>query len=84
MEQELYDLHLQVGKLCGEDRTCGKKIKYDSEEFAGKASASLNKSKNKKHECEPYPCAFCEKWHIGGVMPIEKLRSFLSSEEAEK
>jgi hypothetical protein len=37
MEQEIITLHLQAGKISGEERTCGKKIKY-SEQSANKAA----------------------------------------------
>lgn len=63
MEEELYNLHLQAGLIIGQDYTCGKKQQHQTEEHAAKAAARLNQSGKAHHEVEPYPCAFCKKWH---------------------
>ncbi len=79
MDKEIYDLHLIAGQKSGQDKTCGKKNKYEDEQAANKAASSHNKWKNRRHDVEPYPCCFCHQWHIGNIMPIELLRSIGSN-----
>lgn len=73
MNKELYDLHLKAGLKAGLEKTCGKKNKYSSFNSAVKAADSHNKWKDRRHDVEPYPCAFCQLWHVGNIMPIEIL-----------
>ena len=80
MDPTLYNLHLHAGRLSGEAKTCGKKARYVSEELALASAASHNRWKERRHDVEPYPCAFCEQWHIGGIMPIEVLEQMAKSE----
>ncbi len=75
MDSRLYDLHLQAGRLSGEAKTCGRKARYLSEEIALAAASSHNLWKERRHDVEPYPCAFCGQWHIGGIMPIALLEA---------
>lgn len=75
MEQEIFNLHLQAGKKAGEQRTCGKKIKY-SEISANKAAVKMNSKSTTRNELEPYPCYFCNQWHIGRKMSKEELESY--------
>jgi len=74
MDAEIQKLHLEAGRKSGIERTCGKKVKYVDETAAQKGADSLNRSPKKRRDVEPYPCAFCSQWHIGGVMPLEVLR----------
>ena len=80
MDRELYDLHITAGRKSGEERTCGKKVRYPSEELAFKSAEAMNKKPSTRHALEAYPCAFCGLWHLGGVMPLEVLRSFAATE----
>lgn len=75
MEERIKQLHIATGKLAGVEKTCGKKNSFDTEEEAQKAANAHNKWKERRHDVEPYPCAFCEKWHIGNIMPLELLES---------
>jgi hypothetical protein len=79
MEKEIYDLHINAGRLSGIENTCfnkkgNPKTGYLTEEDASKSAMALSQQYNK--EMEAYPCAFCGKWHIGGKMPLEVLISF--------
>lgn len=67
MQQEIVELHLAAGKLAGQERTCGKKIDYKSEESATKAASKMNGKPNTRHELEAYPCCFC-----GGISYWQK------------
>ena len=67
MEESLIQQHLSIGKECGQERTCGKKIDYKSEATATKSADQMNKKNNNK-VLEPYPCYFCKGWHIGRKM----------------
>lgn len=80
MEQEIINLHLNAGKICGQERTCGNKIGYSSEESANKAAIKMNKKQTTRHELEPYPCYFCNKWHIGRKMSREELEQYLGAQ----
>ncbi len=79
MDQRLYDLHLQAGQLSGREKTCGKKAPYASEALAEQAAEAHNRWKERKHDVEPYPCAFCHQWHIGGIMPLSLLEAIAAS-----
>ena len=83
MTEELKQLHINAGLKSGIEHTCvnkqGKsKINYYTEENAIRAAEAMNKRKSPGYELEAYPCAFCNGWHIGKVMPIEFLRQFIS------
>jgi len=77
LEPELYRLHLDSGRICGEEKTCGKKVKYGSEADAAKVAASLNRSTRIWLHSVPLPCAFCGKWYIGNMMPPEFMRGII-------
>lgn len=77
MDEELKQLHINAALKAGEERSCGKKIDYKSEETASKAAVSINKKGKARNELEPYPCPFCNGWHIGKVMPKDILEKFL-------
>lgn len=70
MDRASFDKHIEIGLLCGEQKTCGKKIRYLTEESATKSAEALNRrpEEKKKHDVEPYPCAFCANWHVGRKM----------------
>jgi hypothetical protein len=78
MEPQLYQLHLDAGLRCGRARTCGTKQPYESELDAERAAAAHNRWKERRHDVEPYPCAFCEKWHVGRVMAMEELEGLIA------
>ena len=78
-EQAAFSIALSGWKIVGEQKSCGKKVKYPTEDKAVQASIAHNKWKERKSDVEPYPCAFCEQWHIGGIMPIELLQEIIDS-----
>ncbi len=71
MDDAIQFLHLVAGKRCGREATCGTKIDYKSE-ASGQRAAEAMMAKGSK-ELEPYPCAFCDGWHIGRKMTEEEL-----------
>ena len=68
MTEELATTHCQIAKFFGE-RSCINKFKHTSFFSASRHTQNLEKSKNKKHNVEPYFCAICYNWHVGGVLP---------------
>jgi hypothetical protein len=70
MTPDLHELHILAGKAAGIEKTCGKKIRYPTEESAARAAASMNAKPTTKRALEEYPCAFCSQWHIGGKMTL--------------
>lgn len=70
MEEVLYDKHLEVGRLIGRARTCGTKVRIQSEEEARDTVLRHNKWKNRYHDVEYYPCAFCGCWHVGRILVL--------------
>lgn len=76
MEQELHDLHIHAGRVCGQEKTCGKKVRYPDEATAAHVCEKFAKSGKMKHALEPYPCDFCGQWHLGRVMTIDELRQW--------
>jgi hypothetical protein len=82
MDERLYNLHLRAGLVSGREKTCGKKTAYAAEDEAVRASVAHNRWEKRRHDVEPYPCAFCKQWHIGRVMPIELLESIAAGGES--
>jgi hypothetical protein len=80
MDPIVYQLHIRAGLASGAERTCGKKQKFKTEADATRASDAHNRWDKRKHDVEPYPCAFCSEWHIGGVMPLEVLTAMATQE----
>jgi hypothetical protein len=79
VDQRLHDLHLRAGQLSGREKTCGRKTPYASEGLALAAAEAHNRWQERKHDVEPYPCAFCQQWHIGGIMPLSLLEAMAAS-----
>jgi hypothetical protein len=77
MDPRLYDLHLKAGEVCGREKTCGRKNRYADEDRAAVAAAAHNRWKERRHDVEPYPCVFCQQWHVGNVMPTEVLEAII-------
>lgn len=70
-----YEQHLNAGAIYGEDATCGgitkkKKIDYKSMSTAQKSADAMMRKGSK--DLEPYPCYWCEGWHIGRSMTQEE------------
>lgn len=80
IDHKMMLLHLYAGYRAGEDRTCGKKVRY-SEESAIRSAEAMNKKPTTRHEVEAYPCPFCNHWHLGGVWPVERMQALLEKEE---
>jgi hypothetical protein len=74
MDKEIFDLHINAGRKAGQERTCGKKVAYPTEESALRAAEAMNRKPTTRKKLEGYPCAFCQKWHIGREMSLEELR----------
>ena len=77
MNEDIYNLHLNVGEAIGKDKTCGRKIDYKTEETASEAADRMNSKPNTRNILEAYPCAFCQGWHIGRAMTREGLESYI-------
>lgn len=78
MDERLYNLHLEAGRIAGQERTCGKKNAFADEPAAQKAADAHNRWDKRRHDVEPYPCAFCNQWHIGNKMPVEVLEQIIN------
>jgi hypothetical protein len=84
MEERLYQLHQEAGRVCGRETTCGKKHGYETEEEAGRAAEAHNRWEGRRHDVEPYPCYFCAMWHIGRIMPEAILEEIIRSELSDE
>jgi hypothetical protein len=78
MNKDIQEIHLKVGSILGENRTCGKKINYFTEEKAAQAAEKMNRKESTRNILEAYPCVFCSGWHIGRKMSVEELMSYLN------
>lgn len=78
MEERIRQLHLEAGLRCGREHTCGNKQAYEGEADAGRAAVAHNRWTERKHDVEPYPCAFCERWHIGRIMTVDELEAIIA------
>lgn len=76
MDAETVAMHLRAGKAYGEEATCGSKVKHLSEDVASRMAASLNRRVNKTHDVEPYPCFWCQNWHVGRTMTPEEVEQY--------
>lgn len=74
MTPELHAMHIAAGRLAGQESACGKKVAYGSEISATIAADAMNEKPTTRNVLEAYPCAFCEKWHVGRKMSVEELR----------
>ncbi len=79
MSPELHQLHLEAGKKCGVEHTCGNKIKFSHEELAEKHAKAHNKWEERRHDVEAYPCGFCNHWHVGRIISQVELEKIISS-----
>jgi hypothetical protein len=79
MDQRLYELHWRAGLVSGREKTCGKKTTYESEDLATQAAAAHNRWSKRRHDVEPYPCAYCRKWHVGKIMPLALLEAIAAA-----
>lgn len=77
MDEDLKQLHLESGRISGQEKTCGKKIKYETEDKAQAAATNHNRWKDRRHDVEPYPCCFCSLWHVGNIMSPELMRQII-------
>ena len=76
------DRHSRLGRVlrkAGEERTCGKKVRYPAEESAQRAAIEMNKKPTTKKPLEAYPCPFCDNWHIGRAMSLDELRKYVET-----
>lgn len=76
MSDRVYRAHLLAGKTYGRDAACGTKVDYKTEESAVRAATLM--SIRHRRDLEPYPCYWCEGWHIGRTMDPEELGTFLA------
>jgi hypothetical protein len=77
MTEEIHKLHMEAGQICGKQKTCGKKHAYADEETATRGAAAHNRWEKRSHDVEPYPCAFCSSWHVGGIITEKQLRQIV-------
>ena len=91
MTMEEIVMHLAAGQFFGKEKTCGTKIRHDTEEKAKGHADALNRRGMQSHEVEPYPCYWCSdvfpetnppefvhlNWHVGRTMEPEERRIFL-------
>lgn len=84
MDSDIFKLHIESGRIAGKEKTCGKKNKFATEDIAIKMAAAHNRWKSRRHDVEPYPCAFCGQWHIGNIMPIELMQNIITTKEKEE
>lgn len=47
------------------NKTCGKKIPYNTAKLADKAIESISKRKGFSEDLHSYYCPYCLYWHIG-------------------
>jgi len=66
--------HLTAALYFGQESSCGSKIRHKTFSAASVAaqSASIKYGKPKA----PYPCPFCDKWHVGRQMSQDELKKF--------
>ena len=87
MDEGTKKLHLaaakRIGEKLGEHRVCGKKIAFETEEKAIRAMNHHNKWEGRNHDVEHYPCPFCEKWHIGCIMPEDVMKEIAEKADEE-
>ena len=76
MNEYIYKLHLIAGRNAGIEKTCGNKNKFENIEDAQRAANAHNHWEKRNHDVEPYPCFFCETWHIGRIMSLDELEKY--------
>jgi hypothetical protein len=77
MNEDIQKLYVQVGLVIGQEKTCGKKINYVTEDKAAQSAEKMNSKASTRNTLEGYPCAFCQGWHVGREMSRSELESYL-------
>jgi len=75
MTPDLHALYVAAGLRRGSAVTCDTKIAYSSEESAVRDAFAMNMKPGMQIVLVPYPCAYCEKWHVGQKMSEAELRA---------
>ncbi len=79
MNDDLHNLHLEAGLAIGADKTCARKIDYQTAEKAIAAATQMNQKPTTRNTLEAYPCPFCHGWHIGRAMTRAELESYVEN-----
>jgi hypothetical protein len=74
MDAEEIERCKRVCVILGVVRSCGVKVKYDTEQQAEKSAKRNGKKWGK--EMNAYPCYWCNHWHIGRKMSKEELERY--------
>jgi hypothetical protein len=74
MDEAEIRMHRSAGETYGREATCGEKINYRGEESATKAAIAMTLRHGRT--LEPYPCFWCDGWHIGRAMTLEERARF--------
>jgi len=65
-------MHLRAAAAAGQGKSCGAKNKYGTEKAAQIAAFRRNRHPSRQVPGavmqEPYPCPFCDRWHVGDAM----------------
>lgn len=72
MNEELATKRAIVAKFCGKEKSCGNKIRHDFFHQASAHAHGHNKAKKMQKKVEPYPCYYCNGWHVGGLFGKEE------------
>lgn len=75
MEERMARLHLAAARACGEAAACGKKVRHPDEYSAARHAEALNSSGKARNVQEPYPCPWCNHWHVGRQMSMAELQA---------
>lgn len=71
MHPDFVKIHRHTALIAGIEKAHGVKHQYPNHETAIRGAAALNKSPKRRNEVEPYPCPFCDTWHIGRLMDVD-------------
>jgi len=72
MSNRNWDEHLAAAKRFGKTSSCTNKVKYKT--FGSASQAAVFASKKYNNTKSPYPCPFCNKWHVGRKLSDNELR----------
>jgi hypothetical protein len=79
MNEGTQAFHLHVGKAYGRVPTCGppEKPKIDYKSFTRARDTALLLSVKFDSPLEPYPCYWCDGWHVGRALTMEEIERFM-------
>ena len=65
MDKQEFDDYIVAARNVGMYKACHQRLQYKDENTAQEAADFSNEIELLRTKIKPYPCPFCNEWHIG-------------------